>query len=102
MRKEYRLRRQRVLEAFRSSPFAHRISISEQGAGLHFLLRLDTELSDEVLREKAASLDVRLGFLSEYAALPDASFAHTLVVNYAGLDAEKLPEAMELLAKLFA
>ena len=102
MRKEYRLRRQRVLDAFRSSPFSHQISISEQGAGLHFLLRLNTDQPDDVLRQAAESLGIRLGFLSEYAALPDSSYAHTLVINYASLDAEKLPEAILLLADLFA
>ena len=101
MRKEYRMRRAQVLDAFRSSPFAHRISIAEQGAGLHFLLRLDTKESDEVLKHRAEALGVRLGFLSEYAALPDPSYDHTLVVNYAGLDAGKLPEIMELLSRIF-
>lgn len=101
MRKEYRLRRDRVLDAFRASPFAGRISISEQGAGLHFLLRLDTPLSDEALGRRAEALGVRLGFLSEYAAVPNPAHAHTLVVNYAGLDAERLPEAMALLAAVF-
>ena len=102
MRKEYRLRRDRVLEAFRASPFAKRVTISEQDAGLHFLLRLKTSLSDEALKLRAEEAGVRLGFLSEYAAVPDPAHAHTLVVNYAGLDAEKLPEAMDLLAKVFA
>lgn len=49
MRKEYRQRRAAVLEAFRTSPFAGRITIFEQGAGLHFLLRLDTRQSDAEL-----------------------------------------------------
>ena len=102
MRKEYRLRRAQVLDAFRSSPFAHRISIAEQGAGLHFLLRLDTQESDEVLKRRAEALGVRLGFLSEYAALPSPSHDHTLVVNYAGLDAGKLPEIMALLSRIFS
>ena len=102
MRKEYRLRRGRVLEAFRASPFAKRVTIAEQGAGLHFLLRLKTPLSDEDLRRRAEEHGVRLGFLSEYAAVPDPAHAHTLVVNYAGLDAEKLPEAMALLSEVFA
>ncbi len=101
MRKEYRARRAGVLEAFRTSPFAGRVSISEQGAGLHFLLRLDTAQSDEALRRRAEGLGVRLGFLSEYAAVPDPAYAHTLVVNYAGLEAARLPEAMALLAEVF-
>lgn len=102
MRKEYRLRRQRVLDAFRSSPFSDRISISEQGAGLHFLLRVDTDLTDEALQNKADELGIRLGFLSEYAALPNAAHSHTLVVNYAGLNADRLAETIDLLGHLFA
>ena len=101
MRKEYRLRRDAVLEAFRSSSFSHRIIISEQGAGLHFLLRLETAQSDGDLRRRAESLGVRLGFLSEYAAVPDPARAHTLVVNYGGLEPAALPEAMALLAEVF-
>lgn len=101
MRKEYRARRAGVLEAFRASPFAGRIAISEQGAGLHFLLRVDTARSDEELRRRAEAMGVRLGFLSEYAARPHPGYEHTLVVNYAGLRAECLPEAMELLAEVF-
>ncbi|WP_308856637.1 PLP-dependent aminotransferase family protein [uncultured Oscillibacter sp.] len=102
MRKEYRQRRCAVLAAFRSGPFAHRITISEQGAGLHFLLRLDTDRSDAALRQRAEALGVRLGFLSEYAAVPDPSYAHTLVINYAGLDEARLPQAVELLGAVFA
>lgn len=102
MRKEYRQRRCAVLAAFRSGPFAHRITISEQGAGLHFLLRLDTDRSDEDLRRRAEALGVRLGFLSEYAAVPSAAYAHTLVINYAGLDEARLPQAVELLGEVFA
>lgn len=102
MRKEYRQRRCAVLAAFRSGPFAHRITISEQGAGLHFLLLLDTDRSDADLRQRAEALGVRLGFLSEYAAVPDPSYAHTLVINYAGMDEARLPQAVELLGAVFA
>ena len=101
MRKEYRLRRDAVLEAFRSSPFNRRVAIWEQGAGLHFLLRLETSRSDEDLRRRGEALGVRLGFLSEYAALPSPAYAHTLVVNYGGLEPAALPEAMALLAEVF-
>ena len=89
------------MASFRSSPFRNRITISEQGAGLHFLLRLDTRESDGALRDRAAALGVRLGFLSEYAAIPSPAYAHTLVVNYAGLSPAALPEAMDLLAEIF-
>ena len=102
MRKEYRSRRTAVLDAFQTSPFSHRITIAEQGAGLHFLLRLDTSQTDDALRRKAEKLGVRLGFLSDYAAASVPDFSHTLVVNYAGLEPARLQETMNLLANVFA
>ena len=102
MKKEYRLRRAAVLEAFRSSPFADRITIMEQGAGLHFLLQLDTERSEEELRRRAEEKGVRLSFLSDHAAAPSPLYARTLVINYAGLETERLGETVALLAEIFA
>ena len=102
MRSEYRLRRAAVLESFRKSPFAARISISEQGAGLHFLMRVDTPLSDAELRRRGESLGAALCFLSEYAAVQHPSYQHTLVMNYAGLRPDRLPEAIALLERVFA
>ena len=100
MRKEYKARRAQVLSAFRASPFASRMEIREQGAGLHFLLSLSTCESDEALEERAKQLGVKLRFLSEYAAVSKETYAHCLVVNYGGLSPQRLPEAVALLAKL--
>jgi GntR family transcriptional regulator/MocR family aminotransferase len=102
MRTEYRLRRAAVLETFRRSTFAGRVHIAEQGAGLHFLLRLDTARSDEEMDARARGLGVRLGFLSQYTRRRETAFDHTLVVNYAGLEKDRLPAAVELLTEIFA
>jgi GntR family transcriptional regulator/MocR family aminotransferase len=102
MRKEYRNRRNAVLSAFQSSSFASRIRITEQGAGLHFLLHLDTAQTDDALRKKAEAAGVRLGFLSDYAGKPDSALPHTLVVNYAGLSPDRLPDAIHLLECVFS
>ena len=98
-RKRYRLLREAVLERFRQFPFA--ASITDRGAGLHFLLRLNRPEDDEALRRRAEGLGVRLGFLSEYAAVPNPAYAHTLVVNYAGLDGSRLDEVEALLSQVF-
>lgn len=102
MRTEYRLRRAAVLEAFRRSAFAGRVHIAEQGAGLHFLMRLDTARSDGEIDARAREKGVRLGFLSQYTRRREEAFSHTLVVNYAGLEKDRLPEAVELLTGIFA
>ena len=100
MRKEYRDRRAEVVEAFRSSALAPRVTFSEERSGLHFLLRLNTQRSDGELGRLAARSGVRLSFLSEYAAMADPAFAHTLVINYAGLSPQRLPDAVRLLSEV--
>lgn len=98
MRLFYRTRREQVLSAFRSSSFAHRITLTERGAGLHFLLKLQTERSDEELRSRALALGIHLSFLSEYTRR--GGFEHTLVINYGGV--ERPEEAVLALAEVFA
>ena len=98
LRKEYRARRAAVLEAFRTGIPAGRVE--DRGAGLHFLLRLDTALSDETLLARAKELGVHLRFLSSCTALPEHRTPHVLVVSYAALDADRLPQAVSLLNEI--
>ena len=101
MKTRYRQKRDAVIDAIRRSPLSDRAEILEQDAGLHFLMVLPTDLDDRSLRRRAEEAGVRLSFLSEYAAVPDPAYEHILVINYAGLEAGQLPEAMDLLANIF-
>ena len=102
MRKEYRTRREAVLSAFRAGPFAERVTILEQGAGLHFLLKLHSGQDDGTIRQKAEALGVRLSFLSEYTTTPRPAYDHTLVINYAGLNESRLDETVSLLSEILS
>ena len=102
LRKACRARRAAVLDAFTHSDFAGRVSISEPGAGLHFLMRLDTSVPDGELRGRAAEIGLRLSFLSDYAFDRATARQLVLVVNYAGLSGERLGEAVEMLAEVLA
>lgn len=95
-------RRAAVLEAFRTSPFAGRITIFEQGAGLHFLLRLDTRQSDAELDRGPGPWESSWAFSPLMPRSPRPEYAHTLVINYAGLTPQALPEAMERLSAVFS
>ena len=99
MRKFYKTRRNRVLTAISDSPVAHRLRILEQNAGLHFLVKVDTRLSDEelVARCKKAGLLVRS--LSSYYH-DSAPETHCLVVNYSGLSEEDTEELKQAFQKL--
>ncbi|MBQ3548288.1 MAG: PLP-dependent aminotransferase family protein [Oscillospiraceae bacterium] len=98
MRKRYHQKRDAVIDCIRRSDLAAKIT--EQDAGLHFLVHLVTALDDQELRRRAAEEGLRLALLSDYYADPTAAPHHVLVVNYAGLELEKLPEALERLGKI--
>lgn len=102
MRKRYHQKRDALIAAIQESSLQPRAQILEQDAGLHFLLRLDTTLSDGRLREAAQAAQLQLSTLSEYYAAPEAAPQHTLIMNYSGVDAARLPEAMRRLARAIA
>lgn len=100
MRKHYRQKRDAVIDLIRTGPLAGRAEITEQDAGLHFLMKLDTGLSDEELRSRAAQKGIRLAPLSDYYSVPETAPHHVLVVNYSGLELNRLPEALRRLAEI--
>ena len=101
MRKRYHQKRDAVIACIRGGPLAARARITEEDAGLHFLMTLDTPLPDGTLRRLAAQRGVRLAMLSEYYNAPAAAPPHVLVVNYSGIDIEKLPQALSRLAEIW-
>ena len=101
MRKFYRSRRNRVVELLRTSPFAEKIEILELDAGLHFLVRVDTALSDEVLTQKLREAGIRVRTLSSYYHDGLHRDSHCLVVNYSALREEVLEERIGGLDRVF-
>ena len=98
MRKFYRSRRNRVLAALESCPQAHLLTILEENAGLHFLVRVDTALSDKALVERCQKAGLSIRPLSSYYHGPvPRSDTHCLVVNYSGLSDEAITQLEQLL-----
>ena len=100
MRKFYRTRRNRVVSLLETCAFSHKITILEQDAGLHFLVKVDTELSDAALTEHIAAAGIRIKPISSYYHLPAGEDRHLFVVNYSVLDEEVLSQALNRLLSL--
>lgn len=83
MRKFYRSQRNALVSALEECIFASRLHIQEQDAGLHFLLRVESPLSDRELTELCGRVGIRIRALSDYFHESRAD-THTLVVNYSG------------------
>ena len=99
MRKFYRSRRNRVVQLLQTCPFADRLTILELDAGLHFLLQVKTELTDEALTALLAEAGIRVRTLSSYYHEEPRKDSRCLVVNYSGLREEALEEALRILAE---
>lgn len=99
MRKVYRQRRNRVISLLKDCGFSHKLTIQEQDAGLHFLLKVDTGLSDPELVEKLRSAGIRVQALSEFYH-DDKKPRHTLVINYSGAKEEALEAAVHRLERI--
>ncbi len=97
MRNYYRNQRDILLESIRKSPLAGKIKIKEENSGLHFLMELQTEMPDDLLEEKAGRMGLRISCLSAYYHQPEQAKQHVLVLNYSGIDREKMAEAIEIL-----
>ena len=100
MRKFYKNQRNRLVELLNRSPISGKITILEQNAGLHFLLRVDTAETDEALTARWAGAGIRVRALSEFYSGPvPPEDRHCLVVSYDSLtdgDFEELEQRLAL------
>ena len=94
MRKLYKNRRNLVTACLKRCPFAEKLTILEQDAGLHFLLKVDTALTDGELTACLAQAGIRVQALSEFYH-DSAEDQKCLVINYSGIREDDLERAMD-------
>ena len=71
----------------------------EENAGLHFILKVETEKSDREIVAGAAEKGVRVACLSEYMLEPDRANEHNLIINYSGISGRDVGEAVRRLGE---
>lgn len=97
MRTLYRSRRDELMSIIKSHPFFERVTITEENSGLHFLLFVKTDLSDDELIRRAREKGINVSCLSQYYSEKSKSKSHTLIINYSGIDPARMREAVERL-----
>ena len=99
MKRHYRLLRDRFLTLLRQSPYADRMTVQGDEAGLHFLLQLQTPLPDAAIEEKLAAAGIRAASLSQYQTAP-AEQQGRVVIHYSDLEETDLPGVITVLEQL--
>ena len=99
MRKFYKKRRNALVSLLETCSFSQKLTILEQDAGLHFLLKVDTALPDSDLTRELLGVGIRVKALSEYYH-DQRRDRHCLVVNYSGVKEEALEQALTAIEKI--
>lgn len=101
MRNFYQNQRDLLLRCLKNSPASPRITITEEDAGLHFLMHVALTVSDEIILQKAKSQGLRLACLSQYYHQESLPAKHTFVMNYSAIHPRHITEAIARLCQIF-
>ncbi len=99
MRNYYRNLRDNILTSIKKNPSFSQTTILEKDAGLHFLLKIDTGISDEALIAKAAAQGIHISCLNQYFTSRQENDSHTIIINYSGIHTDDITEAVDRLFK---
>ena len=99
MRNLYRGKRDLLLNAIEKSALSQKANVLEENAGLHFILQVQTKLSDEEFCKRARQHGVNIRALSEYYFVAKPS-EHKFVINYSSVDKKNMQKAVQVLAEV--
>jgi GntR family transcriptional regulator/MocR family aminotransferase len=97
MKTLYKKKHDTLLEALGKSAFGHRMRISGKNAGLHFLLQLTGALSEKEMLERALKQGIRINGLSEFYSQKKGIPRSTVVIGFARLPDDAVPELVRKL-----
>ncbi len=99
MRNYYRKQRDYLLTCIKNSPLSSLVTIMEEDSGLHFLMKINTDLSDEELIHSAMQNGIRISCLSQYYYDSESAPDHIIIMNYSAIEQSKIEEAVLRLSK---
>ena len=99
MRNYYHTKRDYLLNCIKESRFSSYVTIMEEDAGLHFIMKIDTPLSDREFCMYAEQKGIRLTALSHYYSLP-THVEHYFVINYSSVQEDRIKEAIHILLEI--
>ncbi len=97
MRLYYIRQRQAVLSLLSSSLMKDKCSVIENDSGLHFILRLNTVLSDKEVKDILYREGIKISALSDYSR--SSSISHDFIISYSNLDMDAFKRALGILSE---
>lgn len=102
LRNYYQQKRDKILTTFLKEPLGKYITIREEDAGVHFLMHVDTKLSEKEFQAKLRAKGVRMAALSSFyhPAEKESEYENIYVMNYSFVDCERVEEVAQMIYKL--
>lgn len=100
MRLFYSRQREAVLSVLKSGSCKCVGRVREADSGLHFILELNTKLSDDAVKKQLDSCGIHINALSEYYHDKANSISHQFVISYSNLKIDKFKDAIKKISKL--
>ena len=100
MRLYYIRQRKSLISCIENSSLKDKCEIIENKSGLHFLLRLRTDIPDEVLKEKMKESGIKIQSLSEFYLSDKGAKEHYFIINYSNIDLNKFTQVSEIICSL--
>jgi len=100
MKNYYKSKRDSILKLLQESPLMTLLVIEEKDAGNHFLLKIDTQLSDVQIKWAMKDVGIKLDFLSEFCMQNKEEHMHTMIINYSNLKEEEFQAALRRLEEI--
>ena len=88
MRLYYTKQREAVLSVLKEEPFKCVGRVREADSGLHFILELNTLLSDNEVKRKLEAEGIHINALSEYYHNNTDEYSHSFVISYSDMKIE--------------
>lgn len=94
MRLHYGRKRQRVLRIIRDSLPKDKCRVIENDSGLHFLLELNTQLSDRKVEQLLEEKGIKISAITDFNLGSEEENKHQFIVNYSSIDENRLGEVL--------
>lgn len=100
MRLYYIRQRKRLISCIENSNLKDKCEIIENESGLHFLLRLRTDIPDEVLKEKMKESGIKIQSLTEFYLSDEGAKEHYFIINYSNIDPDNFSQISDIICGL--
>lgn len=100
MRMHYMRQRKQIIAHIESGPLKDRCDIIENNAGLHFLIKLHTDMPDHQVTQALKDHGIHLQALSDYDLHQNRQHNHLFIINYTHIDPTRLPQACQTIADI--